>query len=122
MEEMPHVLAAAELVLGRSGAGTLWECAALGKPLVLIPLTGSGTRGDQVENARYFEKAGAAVVLSGPAGGGPLSAEVLGETLVSLAEDEAARTSMAAASARIGTGDSADRIARLMISYLKDKP
>jgi UDP-N-acetylglucosamine--N-acetylmuramyl-(pentapeptide) pyrophosphoryl-undecaprenol N-acetylglucosamine transferase len=117
-EEMPHVLAAAELVLGRSGAGTLWECAALGKPLVLIPLAGSGTRGDQVENARYFEKAGAAVVLRGPAAGGPLSAEALGEAVVSLAENEALRTSMAAVSARIGTGDGADRIARLMVDYL----
>jgi UDP-N-acetylglucosamine--N-acetylmuramyl-(pentapeptide) pyrophosphoryl-undecaprenol N-acetylglucosamine transferase len=62
-EEMPQVLAAADLVLGRSGAGTLWECAALGKPLVLIPLRGSGTRGDQVENAEIFSKAGAAIVL-----------------------------------------------------------
>jgi UDP-N-acetylglucosamine--N-acetylmuramyl-(pentapeptide) pyrophosphoryl-undecaprenol N-acetylglucosamine transferase len=120
-EEMPHVLAAAELVLGRSGAGTLWECAALGKPLVLIPLAGAGTRGDQVENARYFEKAGAAVVLRAPAEGGPLSAETLGEAVASLAENEALRTSMAAVSARIGAGDSADRIAWLMVNYLKDK-
>jgi UDP-N-acetylglucosamine--N-acetylmuramyl-(pentapeptide) pyrophosphoryl-undecaprenol N-acetylglucosamine transferase len=118
-EEMPHVLAAAELVLGRSGAGTLWECAALGKPLVLIPLAGSGTRGDQVENARYFEKAGAAVVLPPKAGESRPLAEVLGETVLSLAEDEAERTSMAAAQARIGAGDSADRIAQLMLSYLR---
>jgi UDP-N-acetylglucosamine--N-acetylmuramyl-(pentapeptide) pyrophosphoryl-undecaprenol N-acetylglucosamine transferase len=116
MEELPHVLAAAELVLGRSGAGTLWECAALGKPMVLIPLAGSGTRGDQVENARYFEKAGAAVVLRGPA----LSAEALEKAVASLAEDEAARASMAASSERIGAGGSADRIARLMVDYIKD--
>jgi UDP-N-acetylglucosamine--N-acetylmuramyl-(pentapeptide) pyrophosphoryl-undecaprenol N-acetylglucosamine transferase len=114
-EELPHVLAAAELVLGRSGAGTLWECAALGKPMVLIPLSGSGTRGDQVENARYFEKAGAAVVLSGAAG-----AAALGETIAALAENGAARAEMAAASERIGAGDSADRIARFMLGYLKD--
>ena len=34
--------------------------------MVLIPLCGSGTRGDQVDNARYFEEKGAAVVLAGP--------------------------------------------------------
>jgi UDP-N-acetylglucosamine--N-acetylmuramyl-(pentapeptide) pyrophosphoryl-undecaprenol N-acetylglucosamine transferase len=62
-KEMPQVLAASSLVLGRSGAGTLWECAALGKPMILIPLRGSGTRGDQVENAEIFRKAGAAMVL-----------------------------------------------------------
>ncbi|MDR0323598.1 MAG: UDP-N-acetylglucosamine--N-acetylmuramyl-(pentapeptide) pyrophosphoryl-undecaprenol N-acetylglucosamine transferase, partial [Treponema sp.] len=47
--ELPDVMAAAELVLGRSGAG-IWEWAVSGKPMILIPLTGSGTRGDQVEN------------------------------------------------------------------------
>ncbi len=63
-DEMPDVLAAADIIVGRSGAGTVWESSALGKPMVLIPLSGSGTRGDQVENARIFEKAGAAVVLN----------------------------------------------------------
>jgi UDP-N-acetylglucosamine--N-acetylmuramyl-(pentapeptide) pyrophosphoryl-undecaprenol N-acetylglucosamine transferase len=66
-EEMPDVLKAASLVIGRAGAGTVWECAVCGKPMLLIPLAGSGTRGDQVENARYFEKHGAAVSLVHPA-------------------------------------------------------
>ncbi len=66
-DEMPDVLAAADLVVGRSGAGTLWECAALGKPMLLVPLCGSGTRGDQVDNARLFVEAGAAAMLLGPA-------------------------------------------------------
>jgi UDP-N-acetylglucosamine--N-acetylmuramyl-(pentapeptide) pyrophosphoryl-undecaprenol N-acetylglucosamine transferase len=64
-DEMPDLLAAADIVVGRSGAGTLWECGALGKPMVLVPLCGSGTRGDQVDNARIFESAGAARVLVG---------------------------------------------------------
>ena len=59
--ELPHIIAAAELVLCRSGANTIWECKSLGKPMVLIPLRGSGTRGDQVENARLFQERGAAV-------------------------------------------------------------
>ncbi|MCX7788190.1 MAG: undecaprenyldiphospho-muramoylpentapeptide beta-N-acetylglucosaminyltransferase [Spirochaetes bacterium] len=54
-EELPHVLAAADGVVSRAGAGTLWELAALCKPMLLIPLRGSGTRGDQVRNARLFE-------------------------------------------------------------------
>jgi UDP-N-acetylglucosamine--N-acetylmuramyl-(pentapeptide) pyrophosphoryl-undecaprenol N-acetylglucosamine transferase len=106
-DELPHLLAAAELVLGRSGAGTLWECAAAGKPMLLIPLRGSGTRGDQVENARFFEKAGAAVVLA--------EADIKPETFVaavrSLAGDEAKRNAMAAAAARLGGLDSANSIA-----------
>jgi len=64
-EEMRDIMAASTIVAGRAGAGTIWECSALGKPMVLIPLAGSGTRGDQVENAVLAEKAGAARCLAG---------------------------------------------------------
>jgi UDP-N-acetylglucosamine--N-acetylmuramyl-(pentapeptide) pyrophosphoryl-undecaprenol N-acetylglucosamine transferase len=112
--EMPQVLAAAELVLGRSGAGTVWECAAAGKPMLLLPLRGSGTRGDQVENARFFEKAGAAIMLEGGA-----EAKALGELIQDLAEHEERRAAMAAASARLGTLNGAELIARTIQSFLK---
>lgn len=61
--EMPDVLACADVVLSRSGANSLWECAVLGKAMVLVPLCGSGTRGDQVENARFFVDSGVALSL-----------------------------------------------------------
>ncbi|MBP7480061.1 MAG: UDP-N-acetylglucosamine--N-acetylmuramyl-(pentapeptide) pyrophosphoryl-undecaprenol N-acetylglucosamine transferase [Spirochaetaceae bacterium] len=61
--EMSHVLAACDVVLARSGANTLWEAAVQGKPMVLVPLSGAGTRGDQVENARLFKEQGAAELL-----------------------------------------------------------
>ncbi|HOS30360.1 MAG TPA: UDP-N-acetylglucosamine--N-acetylmuramyl-(pentapeptide) pyrophosphoryl-undecaprenol N-acetylglucosamine transferase [Treponemataceae bacterium] len=61
--EMSHVLAACDVVLARSGANTLWEAAVQGKPMVLVPLSGAGTRGDQVENARLFKEQGAAEIL-----------------------------------------------------------
>ena len=60
---MPHVLAFADVVFSRSGANTLWEAAVLKKPLLLLPLEGSGTRGDQVENADYFVRQNAAFRL-----------------------------------------------------------
>jgi UDP-N-acetylglucosamine--N-acetylmuramyl-(pentapeptide) pyrophosphoryl-undecaprenol N-acetylglucosamine transferase len=113
-EEMPHVLAPAELVLGRSGAGTLWECATVGRPMVLIPLSGSGTRGDQVENARFFEKAGAAVSLTGES----VNRKTLIETIKSIAEDEEKRNCMAEASARIGIEDGATLIAETLLTEI----
>ena len=117
-EEMPHVLAAAELVLGRSGAGTLWECAALGRPMVLIPLSGSGTRWDQVENARFFENAGAAVSLTADI----LSPDSLISTIASIALDPAKRNRLAAASARLGAADGAKLIAdTLMHETMPDR-
>jgi len=64
-EELPDLYAAADLYVGRAGAGSLWECAAAGVPMVLVPLAGSGTRGDQVENARWFASKNAARVLEG---------------------------------------------------------
>ncbi|MCL2761823.1 MAG: undecaprenyldiphospho-muramoylpentapeptide beta-N-acetylglucosaminyltransferase [Treponema sp.] len=106
--EMPHVLAAAELILGRSGAGTVWESAALGKPMLLIPLSGSGTRGDQVENARFFEREGAAMVLTATEVRG--SAENFSRTVNAIAEDVSRQEAMAEAARRIGSLDGAEII------------
>lgn len=63
--EMSSVIQSADLILSRAGANSLWEAAVAKKPMLLIPLSGSGTRGDQVDNALYFEKQGAALVLKG---------------------------------------------------------
>lgn len=62
-EEMPHVFAAADAVLSRSGANSIWEAAVLAKPMILLPLEGEGTRGDQVDNAEFFARQGAAIVI-----------------------------------------------------------
>jgi UDP-N-acetylglucosamine--N-acetylmuramyl-(pentapeptide) pyrophosphoryl-undecaprenol N-acetylglucosamine transferase len=111
-DEMPHVLAAAELVVGRSGAGTVWESAALGKPMILIPLTGSGTRGDQVENARFFEREGAALVFLGALSSeedGTVSAdtEKLARMVDAVAQDQPRREAMAEAARKVGALDGA---------------
>jgi UDP-N-acetylglucosamine--N-acetylmuramyl-(pentapeptide) pyrophosphoryl-undecaprenol N-acetylglucosamine transferase len=114
-EEMPAVLAAADLVLGRSGAGTVWECAAAGKPMILVPLSGAGTRGDQIENARFFEKAGAAALIGPETGGRTEKAEALKNAAALIAGDEALRSRMAAASAAIGADDAASTIADAIV-------
>ncbi|MDR3020383.1 MAG: undecaprenyldiphospho-muramoylpentapeptide beta-N-acetylglucosaminyltransferase [Treponema sp.] len=112
-EELPDVMAAAEIVLGRSGAG-IWEWAFLGKPMILIPLRGSGTRGDQVENARYFEKAGAALVVNGA------TPEVMLKAVNSISQNPERRSAMAAASAEIGKNDSAKLIASILAEKIKN--
>jgi len=97
--EMPHVIAAADVVLSRAGANSLWECAVLGKPLVLIPLCGSGTRGDQVDNAEFFEKRKAALVLTGR----DATSENLQKSL-SFFEDEKSRMEYASSCAGLASG------------------
>lgn len=62
---MPDVLACSDVILSRAGANSIWEAAVLKKPMVLVPLCGSGTRGDQVDNARFFEQKNAAKILVG---------------------------------------------------------
>ncbi|MDR0382436.1 MAG: undecaprenyldiphospho-muramoylpentapeptide beta-N-acetylglucosaminyltransferase [Spirochaetaceae bacterium] len=110
-EEMPDILAAAALVLGRSGAGTVWECAAVGRPMALIPLT-TATRGDQIENARFYEEKGAARVIVRPNAAGLL------KTLDELLSDEERLTAMAAAAAQIGTTRGATLIARHIFEFI----
>ena len=114
-EELPHVLAAAELVLARSGAGTVWECATSGKPMVLLPLAGAGTRGDQIENARFFEQAGAAIVLSSE----KRTEADLKEVLQMLTNER--REAMAEASARAGSANGTENIVRLLIDTLQQQ-
>jgi UDP-N-acetylglucosamine--N-acetylmuramyl-(pentapeptide) pyrophosphoryl-undecaprenol N-acetylglucosamine transferase len=60
--EMPDVLAAADVVVSRAGANSIFEILALRKPLLLIPLK-SGSRGDQLDNAESFARNGWARVL-----------------------------------------------------------
>lgn len=56
-QEFPHVLAAANLVIARAGANSIYELIALGKPSILLPLV-RGSRGDQIANAKYCVAAG----------------------------------------------------------------
>ena len=60
--DMPLVMAAADLVVCRSGASTLSELAVLGKPAILVP-SPNVTNNHQEKNARVLEKAGAAVLI-----------------------------------------------------------
>jgi len=116
-EEIPHIIAAAELVLCRSGAGTIWECKSLGKPMVLIPLRGSGTRGDQVENARLFGEAGAAICFI-PDEAKADGVAKLSALVASLAEDPERRRVMG--EAKIGKPDAAAFIAKEIIERISE--
>ncbi|MBA3335930.1 MAG: undecaprenyldiphospho-muramoylpentapeptide beta-N-acetylglucosaminyltransferase [Chloroflexia bacterium] len=61
-DELADVYAAASLVVGRAGAGTVAELAALGKPAILIPLPGAASD-EQTSNARVLANNGAALLV-----------------------------------------------------------
>ena len=61
--ELAHLFAASDIVVSRAGATALFEILALKKPAVLIPLSRAASRGDQILNARSFEKQGFSMLL-----------------------------------------------------------
>ncbi len=62
-EKLPDLFAAADIVIARAGANSICELLALRKPNILIPLGLNASRGDQILNAKSFEKQGFSVVL-----------------------------------------------------------
>lgn len=62
IEDMGTAYACADVVVARAGSGTVFELMALKKPAIFIPLEGQ-TRGDQLENARYFTERGLCYTL-----------------------------------------------------------
>ncbi|MBD8045982.1 MAG: undecaprenyldiphospho-muramoylpentapeptide beta-N-acetylglucosaminyltransferase [Clostridium argentinense] len=62
-EELPHLMKAASIVVSRAGANFIFELLALKKPNLLIPLSARASRGDQILNAKSFEKNGYSLVI-----------------------------------------------------------
>lgn len=62
-EQLKDLMAAADIVLSRAGANAICEFVALQKPNILVPLPASVSRGDQILNAKSFEKQGFSKVL-----------------------------------------------------------
>ena len=61
--ELRDIFALSDLVISRAGANAICELLALRKPNLLIPLSANASRGDQILNARSFERQGFSVVL-----------------------------------------------------------
>lgn len=62
-EELKDMFALCDILVSRAGANAICEILALCKPNILIPLSAKSSRGDQILNARSFEKQGYSIVL-----------------------------------------------------------
>lgn len=62
-EELTHIMSAADIIISRAGANSIFEFLALKKPNLLIPLSKASSRGDQILNAKSFEKSGYSMVI-----------------------------------------------------------
>lgn len=104
--EMADVIAAATLVVSRSGAGTVTEMATFGPPAILVPLPGAG--GDeQTRNARVLSDIDAAVLIPQS----EATPERLDREIRALLADDVRRVRMTAAARTRSHLDAASRVA-----------
>ena len=108
VNEMPHLLAAATVVVSRAGMGTLTELAALGRPSVIVPMPGS----HQWANAQAFARLGAIEVADQQA----LTPDSLAARVLSLLADAPRREQLGRALAASMPRDAADRIASALLA------
>ena len=105
IEDFGQALLAADLVIARAG-GSIFEIAAHGRPAVLIPYP-YATADHQTANARYMERAGAAIVIPDS----ELTAARLGQEVGHLLADRGRLAAMARAAAAVAKPDAAREIA-----------
>ena len=112
--ELRDMLAAADLVISRAGANSICELLALHKPNILIPLSAAASRGDQILNAKSFQKQGFSYVLEEE----QLSAETLCEAVKYVFQN---RNSYMDAMKKSKQLDSVDTIIKLIESAAKNR-
>ncbi|CNG31687.1 UDP-N-acetylglucosamine-N-acetylmuramyl-(pentapeptide) pyrophosphoryl-undecaprenol N-acetylglucosamine transferase [Mycobacterium tuberculosis] len=108
--ELPDVLALADVVISRSGAGTIAELTALGKAATLVPLASSAGN-EQVHNARHLEEIGAAIALVGD-----VSPDRLRAAIAPLLADASRRAEMANQAQAHGRPEAAARLVEVILA------
>jgi UDP-N-acetylglucosamine--N-acetylmuramyl-(pentapeptide) pyrophosphoryl-undecaprenol N-acetylglucosamine transferase len=112
--DMPLVMAAADVVLCRSGASTISELAAIAKPSVLVP-SPNVTADHQTKNAKILANAGGAVLLPEK----ECSAAKLYEVTYGLLSDSSRRTEMSRALSALSIPDANEKIYATLQGLLK---
>jgi UDP-N-acetylglucosamine--N-acetylmuramyl-(pentapeptide) pyrophosphoryl-undecaprenol N-acetylglucosamine transferase len=108
--DLPPRMAASHIVISRSGASTVAELAAIGRPSILVPLPHALDQ-DQRANAGMLERAGGAIMLEQAR----FTPERVAGEIARLAADPEKLAAMAAAARRQGILDAADRLADLVV-------
>jgi UDP-N-acetylglucosamine--N-acetylmuramyl-(pentapeptide) pyrophosphoryl-undecaprenol N-acetylglucosamine transferase len=112
--DLPARLASSHIVVSRSGAGTVAELGAIGRPSILVPLPGAIDQ-DQFANAGVLADTGGAIRIVQ----GDFTPDRLAAELSALAEDPARLASMAAAARTVGRLDAAERLADLVMKVAR---
>jgi UDP-N-acetylglucosamine--N-acetylmuramyl-(pentapeptide) pyrophosphoryl-undecaprenol N-acetylglucosamine transferase len=108
--DLPARIAGAHLVVSRSGASTVAELAAIGRPAILVPLPHALDQ-DQLANATVLMKAGGGMLLRQD----DITPQRLATDIATLLTTPDRLSSMAQAARSVGSIDAADRLAELVI-------
>jgi len=115
--DLPARLAQAHLIVSRSGASTVAEVAAIGRPAIFVPLPHALDQ-DQLANAGVMERAGGAIRINQA----DFTPERLAAEIGALIEAPERLAVMAAASKTAGTVDAAERLADLVLRVMRRRP
>src|SRR6201998_3559228 len=112
--DLPARLASSQLVVSRSGAGTVAELGAIGRPSILVPLPGSIDQ-DQFANAGVLVQANGALRIAQT----EFTPDRLAAGLSARAAAPDRLTAMAAAARAVGRLDAAERLADLVMKVAR---
>lgn len=116
INQMDLVMTAADLVIGRSGALTISELCALGKPSLLIP-SPNVAHDHQTVNAKSMENAGCSIMIPDS----ELTGKRLYDTISNIIKDPDRLSIMSAKAKKIAIIDGAERISQATLSIIKNK-
>ena len=112
--DLPARLAASHLVVTRSGAGTVAELAAIGRPSILVPLPGAIDQ-DQFANAGVLVQGGGGLRIAQT----EFTSDRLATEISALAAEPSRLTAMAAGARSVGRLDAAERLADLVVKVAR---
>lgn len=116
VQDMAAAYAAADLMVGRAGAGTVMETAVSGLPVVFVPLPWGN--GEQAKNATALVEAGGGVLLEESA----LTADSLGSTVTQLFAAAPKLEEMARIARTMYPADAAEKLARAVLDAAGKDP
>lgn len=108
--DLPDRMAQAHLIVSRSGASTVAELAAIGRPAILVPLPHALDQ-DQRANAGFLQDVGGGILIEQ----GAFTPDRLAAEISELAANRDRLAGMAAAARTLGRLDAADRLADLIL-------
>lgn len=114
-EEMADAITAATIVIGRAGANSISEFAAMEKAVIFIPLPKSSSRGDQIANAKVLSDSGAAITLYQES----LDPDELCKRIIDLIQDPSSRKAMSEKIKFYARPYAADEIAKIILEINK---